>query len=100
MAPPSPADMRDVLAEDLRLALLVALLLLVGSGVSLEDDFNLSVTSSDWSSLPGPYTLLLVLAGNVTAFWRGGLPGGLRPRLPACTGDRISPCSATRPPPR
>ena len=70
----SPAGARDVLSEDLRLALLVALLLLVGSGVSLEDDFNLSVTTSDWSSLPGPYTLLLVLAGSLPLTFRRTAP--------------------------
>jgi signal transduction histidine kinase len=71
----SPADARDVLAQDLRLALLVALLLMVGSGVSLEDDFNLSVTTSeDWSSLPGPYTLLLVLAGSLPLTFRRTAP--------------------------
>ena len=59
-----------------RLALLVALLLLVGSGVSLEDDFNLSVTSSDWSSLPGPYALLLVLAGSLPLTFRRTAPAG------------------------
>ena len=70
----SPAGAGDVLSEDLRLALLVALLLLVGSGVSLEDDFNLSVTTSDWSSLPGPYTLLLVLAGSLPLTFRRTAP--------------------------
>ena len=71
MATPPPADVRYVLSQDLRLALLVALLLVVGSGVSLEDDFNLSVTAAeDWSVLPGPYTLLLVLAGSLPLTFR------------------------------
>jgi signal transduction histidine kinase len=65
------ADVRYVLSQDFRLALLVALLLMVGSGVSLEDDFNLSVNpSQDGSVLPGPYGLLLVLVGSLPLTFR------------------------------
>jgi signal transduction histidine kinase len=71
MASSPPSDVRRVLSQDLRLALLVALLLVVGSGVSLEDDFNISLTTGDdWSTLPGPYALLLVLAGSLPLTFR------------------------------
>ena len=56
MATLPPSDIRYVLTHDFRLALLVAMLLAVGSGVSLEDDFNLSVAAQgDESVLPSPY---------------------------------------------
>jgi signal transduction histidine kinase len=69
MATPPRSDVRYVLSQDFRLALLVALLLVVGSGVSLEDDFNLSVTSAG-NVLPGPYALLLALAGSLPLTFR------------------------------
>jgi signal transduction histidine kinase len=71
MATQPPSDVRYVLFQDLRLALLVALLQGVGSGVSLEDDFNVSLsTAEDWSVLPGPYALVLVLAGSLPLTFR------------------------------
>ncbi len=71
MATLPQSDMRYVLSQDFRLALLVALLLMVGSGVSLEDDFSLSVTAAeDGLVLPGPYGLLLVLIGSLPLMFR------------------------------
>ncbi len=52
----------SVRALDLRVALLVAALLFVGTGVSLEDDFVLSVTGDGWPRLPRPDAVLMVLA--------------------------------------
>ena len=70
-----PAEVRDAPSRDLPLALLVALLLVVGSGVSLEDDFSVSVTAGDsWSLLPSPYALLLVLAGSLPLAFRRFAP--------------------------
>jgi signal transduction histidine kinase len=69
MVTPPQSDVRYVLSQDFRLALLVALLLVVGSGVSLEDDFNLSVTSPG-NVLPGPYALLLALVGSLPLTFR------------------------------
>jgi signal transduction histidine kinase len=66
---PPQSDVRYVLSQDFRLAMLVALLLMVGSGVSLEDDFNLSVTSAG-NVLPGPYALLLALVGSLPLTFR------------------------------
>ena len=67
------SDARYVLSHDFRLALLVALLMVVGSGVSLEDDFNLSVTAAG-SVLPGPYALLLALVGSLPLTFRRFAP--------------------------
>jgi signal transduction histidine kinase len=69
MVMPPQSDVRYVLSQDFRLAMLVALLLMVGSGVSLEDDFNLSVTSAG-NVLPGPYALLLALVGSLPLTFR------------------------------
>jgi signal transduction histidine kinase len=66
---PPQSDVRYVISQDFRLAMLVALLLMVGSGVSLEDDFNLSVTSAG-NVLPGPYALLLALVGSLPLTFR------------------------------
>ena len=61
-----PPEVRAVPAPDLGLALLVAVLLLVGSGVSLDDDFEVSLTGDDaWPGVPRPEVLLLVLAGSL-----------------------------------
>jgi signal transduction histidine kinase len=65
-----PSDVRSVLSHDLRLALLVAGLLLIGSGVSLEDDFNLSLTGEHWNVVPPPAGLALVLAGSLPLTFR------------------------------
>jgi signal transduction histidine kinase len=74
MATLPQSDVRYVLSQDFRLALLLALLLVVGSGVSLEDDFNLSVTAAEESVLPGPYALLLALAGALPLTFRRFAP--------------------------
>jgi signal transduction histidine kinase len=71
MATLSPADRRSAVSQDLRLALLVAVLLLVGSGVSLEDDFSISVTQVDGGpGLLRPAGLVLVLAGSLPLTFR------------------------------
>jgi signal transduction histidine kinase len=71
MATLSPADRRFGVSQDLPLAVLVAVLLLVGSGVSLEDDFSISLTELDGG--PGlfrPAGLVLVLAGSLPLMFR------------------------------
>ncbi|HEY0508307.1 MAG TPA: sensor histidine kinase [Blastococcus sp.] len=66
-----PAPRRGGLVPDLLLALLVAVLLLIGSGVSLEDEFEFALTGDDagrW--LPDARGLLLVLAGSLPLIFR------------------------------
>ena len=64
------SEWRLGLAHDLRLALLVAVLLMVGTGVSLDDDFEVSLTGDDgWPWLPRP-EILLVLAGSLPLIFR------------------------------
>jgi signal transduction histidine kinase len=75
MATLPPSDIRYALTHDFRLALLVAMLLAIGSGVSLEDDFNLSVAAQgDESVLPSPYALLLVLVASLPLTFRRLFP--------------------------
>jgi signal transduction histidine kinase len=65
---PPPAT-RSVLAEDLGLALLVAVLLLVGSRVSLDDDFDFDLVSGDldtWMAGLGGFVLVLLGALPLT----------------------------------
>jgi signal transduction histidine kinase len=65
------SERRSVLAQDLRLALLVAVLLAVGTGVSLDDDFEVSLTRNDmWLGLPRPEVVLMVLAGSLPLTFR------------------------------
>jgi signal transduction histidine kinase len=66
-----PAQLRAVLVPDLLVALLVALLELIGSGVSLEDDWQISVSGDEadrW--LPDSGGLLLLLAGSLPLTFR------------------------------
>jgi signal transduction histidine kinase len=75
MTAPSNARIRFPLAEDLLLALLVAALLVVGSGVSLEDDFTISLAGHDpWPSLPRPEAVLLLLVGSLPLTFRRVVP--------------------------
>jgi signal transduction histidine kinase len=61
--------------DDVPLALLVAVLLLIGTGVSLEDDFEISLTGSGpWPSAPNSEGLLLVLAGSLPLIVRRKAP--------------------------
>src|SRR5688500_18916625 len=69
---PQP-EVRHVLFEDFGLALLVALRLVAGSGVSREDDFSLAVTSPG-NVLPAPYALLLAVAGSLPLTFRRFAP--------------------------
>jgi signal transduction histidine kinase len=52
------AELRRVLGPDLRLALVVTVLMVVGFGVSLEDDFRVAVREMQW---PRPELLGIVL---------------------------------------
>ena len=76
MRPPlaEPAR-RRALRSDVLLALLVAALLLIGSGVSLHDDFRLLV-SENWETawFPEPEALLLILAGSLPLAVRRSAP--------------------------
>lgn len=66
---------RSPLAEDLLLALLVAALLVVGSGVSLEDDLEISLgADSPWPSLPRGEAVLVVLVGSLPLAFRRVAP--------------------------
>ena len=68
MKPLDPREMPSTAAQDLGLALLVALLLLVGTQVSVEDDFEFSLSAAPWLLAPGG--LLLVLAGSLPLMFR------------------------------
>jgi signal transduction histidine kinase len=51
--------------------LVVAILLMVGSGVSLDDDFEVSLHGDDvWPGLPGPEAMLLLLGGSLPLAFR------------------------------
>ena len=82
------------LASDLRLALLVAVLLLVGTGVSLEDDFDDLADAGRTAGrrCPAPCGLLLVLGGVAAADLPPGRApvraGGHRGRVPGLPGAR------------
>ena len=71
-----PADrLRSPLADDLLLAALVAALLVVGRGVSLDDDFTISMEGRDaWPSLPSSDAVLLMLAGSLPLTFRRVAP--------------------------
>jgi signal transduction histidine kinase len=69
-AAPLPA----VLRQDAALASLVALLTLVGSGISLGDDFEVALLHRAWPWLPGPGGLLLLVAGAVPLAFRRVAP--------------------------
>jgi signal transduction histidine kinase len=66
---------RAVLVADLALALLVAVLQLIGSGVSLEDDWQIAISggvTDRW--LPDPTGLLLLMAGSLPLAFRRFAP--------------------------
>ena len=66
---------RPTLADDVPIALLVAVLLLIGSGVSLQDDFEISLAGRDgWPSAPDRAALLLVLSGSIPLLFRRRAP--------------------------
>jgi signal transduction histidine kinase len=63
--------LRDVLVPDLFLALVVTAVVLVGSGVTLEDDWEITLTGDavrPW--LPGPVGLVLLLTGSLPLTFR------------------------------
>jgi signal transduction histidine kinase len=60
--------------RDVAIALLVALLLLVGTGLTLDDDFELSLVGDSAQRLPGPAGLLLILAGSLALIMRRRAP--------------------------
>lgn len=71
MTATSTAPLRTVLVPDLLLALLVSAVVLVGSGVTLGDDWQISVSGDSvgpW--LPGPAGLALLLAGTLPLTFR------------------------------
>jgi signal transduction histidine kinase len=68
-------SVRPDLANDAALALLVAVLLLIGSGLALEEDFEISLAGSGtWPSLPNREGLLLLLAGSLPLVFRRTAP--------------------------
>jgi signal transduction histidine kinase len=67
----APSPVPSTLLRDFMLALLVATLLFIGFGVSLEDEFEISLSSEGigrW--LPGPVGSLVVLAGALPLTFR------------------------------
>jgi len=71
MATGPAAEAGPVRRRDIDLAVIVAVLLLVGSGVSLEDDFEVSLTGDGWPGVPGlPGVLLVLIASLPLAFRR------------------------------
>jgi signal transduction histidine kinase len=67
MTPMVATPLRAVLVPDLLLALLVSAVVLIGSGVTLEDDWELDAVSP-W--LPGPVGLVLLLGGTLPLTFR------------------------------
>jgi signal transduction histidine kinase len=65
--------LRSVLRQDLALALLVTLLTVVGSGVSVGDDFRVALLHV-WPWLPGSGGLLLLVAGALPLTFRRVAP--------------------------
>jgi len=66
---------RSDLMDDAALAILVAVLLLIGSGLALNDDFEISLAGAGtWPSLPNRQGVLLVLAGSLPLVFRRTAP--------------------------
>jgi signal transduction histidine kinase len=74
MSPQAKARGRSRLGRDLGIALLVGLLLLVGTGLALEDDFSLSVVGDSARRLPDAVGLLVILAGALPLTFRRRAP--------------------------
>jgi signal transduction histidine kinase len=71
MRAPVPSVVPSALLRDFLLALAVAALLFIGSGVSLEDDFEITLSGDGigrW--LPGPGASLVILAGSLPLTFR------------------------------
>jgi signal transduction histidine kinase len=62
------------LRQDAALAALVALLALVGSGITVGDDFEVALLHRAWPWLPGPGGLLLLVAGAAPLAFRRVAP--------------------------
>jgi signal transduction histidine kinase len=69
-----PEPLRTVLRQDVALALLVVLLTLVGSGISLGDDFRVAFLHQVWPWLPDPGGLFLLVAGALPLAFRRVAP--------------------------
>jgi signal transduction histidine kinase len=74
MRAPTSAQVRRLLGQDLRLALVVAVLMVVGFGVSLEDDFELAVTNHLTWPLPDVGGLTLLLGQSLSLTFRRVAP--------------------------
>lgn len=70
----APGSLRSVIGQDLPLALLVTLLTLVGSGISVGDDFEVALLHHVWPWLPGYGGLLLLAAGALPLIFRRAAP--------------------------
>jgi hypothetical protein len=65
MTVPRRAPLRPVLVPDVQVAVLVAVVMVIGSGVSLNDDFRILLSGDGGPWLPGADGLLLVLLGSL-----------------------------------
>lgn len=74
MALPASSRLDGIDLRDVGVAVVVAVLMLIGTGVSLDDDFVISVSGSATGWLPGLDGLVLVLAGSVVLAVRRVLP--------------------------
>jgi signal transduction histidine kinase len=70
----APAIPPAVIRQDAALAAFVALLALVGSGITLGDDFEVALLHHAWPWLPGPGGLLLLVASTVPLVLRRVAP--------------------------
>jgi signal transduction histidine kinase len=77
VTPPTSPRGREILSQDLPLALLVASLVLVGFGVSLEDDFQVAVTGDGRWPLPDIGGVLLLLAESMALTFRRVAPAAV-----------------------
>jgi signal transduction histidine kinase len=72
---PTTSRVRSTLTDDFVLALVVAALLVVGTGVSLQDDFEISLTGGGpWPSLPPSEAILLLVVGALPLTFRRVAP--------------------------
>jgi signal transduction histidine kinase len=74
MTTQGPAGPATVRALDVALALLVSVLVLIGAGVSLEDDFEISLSGHVRSWLPDATGIALLLAGTLPLVLRRVAP--------------------------